>query len=193
MPEMDGINLLKQVRKIAGIPFILFTGKGREEVVIEAINNGADFYPERCDPVAQFAGFMHKVRQAVNKRRVEENLKESEKRLTDLINFLPDAMLAIDRSGHVIAWNHAMEDMTGVPAAEMLGKGDYEYAIPFYGMRRPVLIDLVFEPEEEIGKSYNSISREKDAIIAETDLPRLKVRRERFWARPARCITGRAT
>src|SRR5271157_1088190 len=45
MPEMDGIELLKSVRKSFGnVPFILFTGRGREEVVIEAINNGVDFY-----------------------------------------------------------------------------------------------------------------------------------------------------
>src|SRR5512139_1506616 len=48
MPEMDGIELLKNVRKSFGnIPFIIFTGRGREEVVIEAINNGADFYIRR--------------------------------------------------------------------------------------------------------------------------------------------------
>jgi DNA-binding response OmpR family regulator len=48
MPEMNGIELLKKVRVEYGdIPFILFTGKGREEVVIEAINNGADFYLQK--------------------------------------------------------------------------------------------------------------------------------------------------
>ena len=50
----------------------------------------------------------------------------------------------IDGEGHVIAWNRAIEEMTGITAEEMLGKGDYEYAIPFYGERRPFLVDLVF-------------------------------------------------
>ena len=53
----------------------------------------------------------------------------------------------------------------------MLGKGEYEYAIPFYGKRRPILIDLIFKPEEDISKHYTGISREKDVLIAETDLP----------------------
>ncbi|PKL60468.1 MAG: PAS sensor protein, partial [Methanomicrobiales archaeon HGW-Methanomicrobiales-4] len=45
MPGMDGIELLKEVRiRYGDIPFILFTGRGREEVVIQAINHGADFY-----------------------------------------------------------------------------------------------------------------------------------------------------
>ncbi|HPS23916.1 MAG TPA: response regulator, partial [Methanoregulaceae archaeon] len=42
MPEMDGIAFLRAVREqFHTIPFILFTGRGREEIVIEAINNGA--------------------------------------------------------------------------------------------------------------------------------------------------------
>ena len=45
MPGMDGISLLKKVRaKNKTLPFILFTGRGREEVVIEALNVGADSY-----------------------------------------------------------------------------------------------------------------------------------------------------
>ncbi|HEX3002344.1 MAG TPA: response regulator, partial [Methanoregula sp.] len=68
MPEMNGIQFLKAVRKSYGsIPFILFTGRGREEVVIEAINNGADFYLQKGgDPKAQFAELAHKIRQAVS-------------------------------------------------------------------------------------------------------------------------------
>ncbi|HOI59508.1 MAG TPA: response regulator, partial [Methanoculleus sp.] len=38
MPEMDGIELLKQVREAGSrVPFIIFTGRGREEVAIEAL------------------------------------------------------------------------------------------------------------------------------------------------------------
>jgi len=61
MPEMDGLELLKCVRKRYGtLPFILFTGKGREEIVVEAINNGADFYLQKGgDPKAQFAELAH--------------------------------------------------------------------------------------------------------------------------------------
>jgi CheY-like chemotaxis protein len=47
MPEMDGITLLRRIRAISDIPFILFTGKGREEVVINAINNGRIFTSRR--------------------------------------------------------------------------------------------------------------------------------------------------
>ena len=74
----------------------------------------------------------------------------------------------------VIAWNRAIEEMTGVPAAEMLGKGDYEYAIPFYGQRQPILIDLIFESDEVIARKYAHIIHEKDILIADTTLPHPK-------------------
>ena len=51
----------------------------------------------------------------------------------EIIDFLPDATFVIDIEGRVIAWNHAMEELTGVSAESMLGKGDYEYSLPFYG------------------------------------------------------------
>ena len=70
MPFTDGIEFLKQVRmKFDDIPFILFTGKGREEVAVQAINNGADFYLQKGgDPRAQFSELSHKVRQAFRRK-----------------------------------------------------------------------------------------------------------------------------
>lgn len=84
MPGMDGIAFLKTVREKYGtIPFILFTGRGREEVVIEAINNGADFYLQKGgDPTAQFAELAHKIRQAVSRKRSQEELKAAYEQIT---------------------------------------------------------------------------------------------------------------
>ena len=106
-----------------------------------------------------------------NRKAAEEALRDHERREADIIDFLPDATFAIDRSGRVITWNHAIEEMTGVPAAEMLGKGDYEYAIPFYGERQPILIDLIYEPDEVIARKYSHIRHMKDTLIADTTLP----------------------
>ena len=83
MPGMDGIELLKQVRsRDRSVPFILFTGKGREEVVIEAINNGADFYIQKGgDARSQFAELRHKILAALERRRAVDALRDSEQRL----------------------------------------------------------------------------------------------------------------
>jgi DNA-binding response OmpR family regulator len=76
MPKEDGIQFLKSLRgRGEHIPFILFTGKGREDVVIEALNNGADSYLQKGGaPQAQFAELEHMIRIAVERKRSEHNL-----------------------------------------------------------------------------------------------------------------------
>ncbi len=101
------------------------------------------------------------------RRRIEEALRESEKRLSQIIDFLPDATFAIDLDGKVIVWNRAAEEYTGVKAEDMLGKADHEHSIPFYGARRPILIDLVLNPSEKIEKLYPYIIRESGMVIGE--------------------------
>jgi len=100
MPEMDGIAFLKYVRHQFGdIPFILFTGKGREEVVIDAINNGADFYLQKGGSAqAQFAELAHKIRQAVSKRRAQVQLREAYDRITASEEELARSELAVQES-----------------------------------------------------------------------------------------------
>lgn len=171
MPGMNGIEFLKAVRdQDKDIPFILFTGKGREEVVIEAINNGADFYLQKGgDPKSQFAELSHKIKQAVRRKRAERSFQDSQKELGDIIDFLPDPTFVIDKSGTIISWNHAIEKMTGHSARKMLGKGNYEYAIPLYGHRRPILIDLINETDETLSRYYTHISRSGDAVQAEVE------------------------
>ena len=101
----------------------------------------------------------------------------------EIINFLPDATFVIDLDGKVIAWNRAMEDVTGVLANEILGKGDYAYAIPFYGERKPMLVNLILLSDEEVEKRYNHFIREGDTLIVDTFLP-LSGREGRFvWAK----------
>ncbi|MCD1293913.1 hypothetical protein CUJ83_02735 [Methanocella sp. CWC-04] len=81
-----------------------------------------------------------------------DKLNESHRMLSNIIEFYPDATLIIDNNHNVVAWNKAMEDMTGVQAGDMMGKGDHEYSVPFYGRRGPMLIDLVDLPDEELTK-----------------------------------------
>jgi PAS domain S-box-containing protein len=173
MPGMDGIELLKQIRASGNtIPFIIFTGRGREEIVIQALNEGADFYLQKGgQPIPQFAELGHKILQAVQRRRAEESISNLERREADILNFLPDATFAIDTDGVVIAWNLAMERLTGIRASAIVGKGSYEYAIPFYNERRPVLIDLVLAADPSIRARYPFIKRDGNILFSEVTVP----------------------
>jgi PAS domain S-box-containing protein len=337
MPGMDGIRFLVEVRSQFGqIPFILFTGRGREEIVIQAINSGANFYLQKGgDPGAQFAELSHKIRTAVMQRtnelafreseerfraiseyshnaiciiderakivwandkmvelggyspdklyatesfvvflapesaefvisnfqkvllgepyehhysfsfiradgekrlcekhmmdvvdthgrrnliismldvtdakradeelikkneelhasyqkiaaseqelrlalddltRQEQALRASQRELADIIEFLPDASFVIDIHGTVVAWNRAIEEMTGIKKEDMIGKGDHAYTIPFYGGRRQQLLDLIDLEDEEISSRYQYVQRKGTTLYAETFCPAL--------------------
>ncbi len=170
MPGMDGISLLVEVRKrFGGIPFIIFTGKGREEIVIEAINNGADFYLQKGgDPVSQFADLENKVRQAFRRARAEHALRQSQKTLEDIIDFLPDPTFAIDHEGRVISWNRAIQSLFGIPAKSVIGRDHRSLTIPFYHEQRPMLIDLIAAGTDLTEMGYPDIVvREGDALSAD--------------------------
>jgi len=87
--------------------------------------------------------------------------------LLKVIEFLPEAALVVDREGKVIVWNRAMEKMTGVPGEKILGKGEYAYAVPFYGKPVPMLIDLVRTRGSELSKCYDSTEWKGNTLFAE--------------------------
>ena len=111
MPVMDGIEFLKQVRTdYKDIPFILFTGRGREEVVIEAINNGADFYLQKGgDPRAQFSELSHKIRQAIRRKKAEEELRM----MKATVSNAAEGILWINQDGGISFFNDTICTMLG--------------------------------------------------------------------------------
>ena len=107
-------------------------------------------------------------------RLLLEEQEDLRQRLLAIIEFLPDATFVIDKDKKVIAWNLALEKMTGVAKKEILGKGDYAYAVPFHGERRPILIDLIAAQDPEIEKRYEYVKRASDGTIyAEIFVPSL--------------------
>jgi PAS domain S-box-containing protein len=91
------------------------------------------------------------------RKKAEQELKNSRMRLYQIFDFLPDPTMVVDKDGRVIAWNRAIEEMTGINAKDMLGVGDYQYAKPFYGDARPLLIDLVQKWDESCLDDYEEI------------------------------------
>jgi len=159
------------MRAIMGVPL----KSGQQVVGVIGLAYGPEseraFGAEQVELLSRFAQL---ASVALDNARLHSATQESQRRLTDIINFLPDPTLVIDVEGRVIAWSRAMEEMTGIPAQEMLGKGDYEYGIPFYGERRPVLLDLVLLPREELEKKYAHIERKGSGLAGETYVPSLK-------------------
>jgi PAS domain S-box-containing protein len=111
----------------------------------------------------------------LERTQAEAAMKNSERRMAEIINFLPDATFVINKYGVVIAWNHAIEKLTGVKAVDILGKSNYEYALPIYRERRPILIDLVLGQNVDYEKNYKIMKRQEDgSLIGESFVSNLK-------------------
>jgi DNA-binding response OmpR family regulator len=169
LPEINGIELLKILRtKGDTTPVIIFTGVGRENAAIEALNNGADFFLKKGEsPSSEFRELVHMVNRAIDRRVMGRSLGIAQKILSDTIGFFPDAAYAVDCEGVVIAWNREMATLTGIDQKDILGKGDGSYSIPFFGAKYPLLTNLIFESDETIIKNrYRIIDKEPGTIVA---------------------------
>ncbi len=185
MPGLDGIAFLKQVRERFGsIPFILFTGKGREEIVIEALNNGADFYLQKgLDPEAQFTELVHKVRHAVGKKLAETQLAESEMRyrlLFDKIHAAIDIMEIIrDDVGKPIEFryldiNASSEEIAGMTKEELIGKNPMNRYTAFNGHWQRLLNEVACTGETKRCELFSPVlNRHFDVTMYRTQYNRL--------------------
>lgn len=122
--------------------------------------------------IAVISVFLAQKRQTVL-FRAEQDLAESRQRFVDIFNFMPDATVVFDLQNRVTAWNKAMEEMTGVPKEKMLGQGNNAYAVPFYGERRPTLINMLDISDHDLGRKYSNISRKGALLCGEAYCPAL--------------------
>ncbi|NHN58358.1 MULTISPECIES: GAF domain-containing protein [Halorussus] len=125
MPEMDGLAVLETVREERGsdVPFVLFTGKGRKEVAIDALNLGADRYVRKGgDPTAQYGVLAEAVRQEVDHHRTRNRLERREGNLRRVLESIGDAVITTDVDGRITRMNSVAEELTGWTSADAVGR-----------------------------------------------------------------------
>ena len=124
MPEMDGLEFFKRLR-ISGIatPFILFTGKGREEVVIEAMRHGVDFYIKKGgDAKSQFAELINAIRQCTAREEAEEALEHNARRFRTMIENQSEIIALADLNGNFKFISNSLKRILGYEPDELIGK-----------------------------------------------------------------------
>jgi PAS domain S-box-containing protein len=106
------------------------------------------------------------------------------KTFTKTIDTLENPVFAIDKTGVVIIWNKAMEELTGVQSKEMIGKGNREYAIPFFGEPRPMLVDyIVISTDKRQSGKFPGIKRMGNTFIGEMEKVKIREKPMFLWGK----------
>lgn len=100
MREMNGIEFLETVREThPDLPFILFTGRGSEEVASEAISAGVTDYLQKEGGTDQFAILANRIANAVDQDRTRKKLARQNKRLKAVLSNAPVILFTFDAQG----------------------------------------------------------------------------------------------
>ncbi|HXX54749.1 MAG TPA: response regulator [Methanoregula sp.] len=102
------------------------------------------------------------------------------KMIVETVNSLDNPVFAVSRNGIVIAWNSALEELTGVRAGTIVGRGGREYAIPFYGKPAPMLIDHIISPAEVSGGGTKKVG---DTFIGEMEHVTIRGKPMLLWGK----------
>ncbi|TYT62688.1 hybrid sensor histidine kinase/response regulator [Natrialba swarupiae] len=131
MPEMNGLEFLNMVRDSFGeIPFILFTGKGSEEIASEAISAGVTDYLRKETGKHQYDVLANHVRNAVESNRRRRTLERS-RALFETTFDDPDRLIAVlDPDGTVRRANRRLSTFVGVETDDLVGHRYWELPWP---------------------------------------------------------------
>jgi PAS domain S-box-containing protein len=104
-------------------------------------------------------------------KSIETALKSTKQKLSETIEFMPDPTFIVNKDHVVIAWNRAIELLTGIRKDEVIGKKDYQKAFSFFQKERPVLVDILDLPPHELARKYPNVRKYSDSIYVETFVP----------------------
>jgi two-component system, cell cycle sensor histidine kinase and response regulator CckA len=164
-----------------------YSGRYKKSEFVEGAYEATDFFPamgERGkwlhftaaairDPDGTIICGVETLEDITERKLAEEEALGARQRLMDIIDFLPDATFVVDQQKRVIAWNRAIEEMTGVSKEQIIGEGNYAYSVPFYGERRATLVDLITTPNPELEAKYEDFYKKGSTLYAEGFFPGL--------------------
>jgi len=154
MPGMNGIEFLERVRETnPNLPFILFTGKGSEEIASEAVSAGATDYLQKGSGTSQYTVLANRVANAVEQSRSKRQVETSQQRLSLFFEQSPFGVIEWSEDCQITRLNETAEDILGYSEAELRGES-WNRIVPETGQvdASTVITDLV-----EKSGSYHSI------------------------------------
>jgi PAS domain S-box-containing protein len=128
MPGRDGIQFLEAVREDeTELPFILFTGKGSEEVASDAISSGVTDYIQKGGGTSQFVVLANRIENAVEHTRAEQRVEATEHKYRRLIEETSDVIVIVDSEGICEFVSPAAEEVLGYAPHELVGESPFQF------------------------------------------------------------------
>jgi PAS domain S-box-containing protein len=126
IPGMDGIEFLRAVREeCPERPFVLFTGKGSEEIASEAVSAGVTDYLQKTGGIEQYELLAKKVLDAVETDRG----RRARRQQLQAIETAQEGISILDEDGQFAYVNQAYADLYGYEPEEMIGES-WEFIYP---------------------------------------------------------------
>ena len=122
MPQKNGLDFLRELRDQKNeIPFILFTGKGREEVVVKALNLGADRYINKNGfPETVYCELADAINKTVESKKAKKALAESELQYRTVVEKSLQGILITQTSPlRLVFANESMSKILGYSIEEL--------------------------------------------------------------------------
>ena len=158
MPEMDGLEFLEVIREEhPELPFILFTGKGSEEVASEAITAGVSDYLNKGSGTDQYALLANRIENLTSQYRTERELQQSTERMRKLYGGITDAIYVLNEDWEFTHLNDRAEEILQRSEEELIGEDVWE--------EYPEAVDTVFQ------EKYEKAMNQRETVEFDTHSP----------------------
>ena len=160
MPDMDGLALLEAVQQTdSNIPFILFTGKGSEEIASEAISKGVFDYLQKEGGTDQYTVLANRIENAVTQYRAEQEIQRRSAWYQQILAHSSDYVLIVDEMGDVAYVSPAIERVMGYAPEEIVGTNAFETVHPDdMAAAGDALAETISDPSREVTVEFRAIA-----------------------------------
>lgn len=121
MPQTNGIEFLQAVREeYPELPFILYTGKGSEEIASEAISSGVTDYLQKESGTSQYTVLAHRIQNVVEQYQAQQAVEQTEQKLTQLAERSDDVLFMFNGDwSELLFVNSSFEDIWGISVEQV--------------------------------------------------------------------------
>jgi PAS domain S-box-containing protein len=165
MPQLDGLHFLKEMRELRiQIPFILFTGKSREEIAVKALNLGAEgYYCKQGSPETVYSELAHGIRAAAKHKQIQNKVYFA----ANLFDAVVDSILVHDFDGKIVFFNEEAHKLRGYSKEEFQELKVPDLEVPGFAGNFKLRMKRLVEKGDGI---FEALSLRKDKVIVPLEI-----------------------